>query len=119
MPYLIEERKKALNQGNRHNLNEGDANYLYTQFFLKRWKLESTYKQIHFFKKLAAHPSFDTEFQEIDHSIRLTGMLDSDRQAARELAFLEFYRRVGSKYEDKKIELNGDVYPNFQEEGDR
>jgi len=34
----------------------------------------------------------------------------NDLMGALEGAKLEFYRRVASKYEDKKIEDNGDVY---------
>lgn len=36
----------------------------------------------------------------------------NDVVGALEGAKLEFYRRVAAPYEDRKIEQNGDVYPN-------
>jgi len=120
MPYLNRERKKVLDEGDRIKLTVGDVNYLFTKYLIKLWEEERSYKKINYLRKITKHPSIDTEFWNLHQEIRLSHTVDeADIEAARDLAFYEFMRREGNDYEDERIVQNGDVYPIFQEEGDR
>ena len=46
---------------------------------------------------------------EIEDKLEFLQVPDIDKEVARDLAFLEFYRRIGVMYEDFAIEKNGDV----------
>jgi hypothetical protein len=45
----------------------------------------------------------------VDSLLTVLGVLDLDRKVARELAFAEFYERIGKMYEAKAREKNGDL----------
>ena len=55
------------------------------------------------------NPAIVDEVDDIDNLLVVLGVPQLDRETARELAFLEFYRRIGSYYEDLAIEKNGDL----------
>lgn len=88
--YVTEEGSED-KEGYRVDDDKGKMNYLYTtQHIVPSWSKKRRYSTIHDF----CRDAFDV----------------SDEQAAKICAFLEFYRREGSKYEDEAIERNGDVY---------
>jgi hypothetical protein len=83
LPYVNEERKKALAEGtvSPQELEPGDLNYLITELLVLY---------------LATHEKNYTTLNAI------VGALDS--------AKLEFYRRIVAPYEMIKMQENGDVY---------
>jgi len=82
MPYISEEqRKKLIPKCESYPTSSGDLNFQITCLVLEYIKYNgSSYKQM------------------------------NDVVGALESAKLEFYRRLVSPYEDKKIKDNGDVY---------
>ncbi len=90
MPYITQEKRKTLdsaieNLTNKIDLNnwQGDLNYCVTQIALN------------IVEKIKVN------YANLNNAI---GVFECIK--------LEFYRRLVSKYEDKKIEENGDVYKN-------
>lgn len=81
MPYLDEDRRIELLE-HLYPETAGDLNYLITTMALRAWnKSKRNYEALN----------------------AIIGALES--------AKLEMYRRLVVPYEDKKIKLNGDVYP--------
>ena len=111
MPYLPTGRKKELLVEPQRAKEPGDFNYLFSQAMLKHWlKPEhQRYKTIHQLRKSVVNPAIVDEVDDIDNLLVVLGVPQLDRETARELAFLEFYRRIGSYYEDLAIEKNGDL----------
>ncbi len=114
MPYLKQESKDALAKDPGMAKNEGDFNYLFTRAMIAFWmkKDNQRYQTIHNLKKASLQPSTVEEVMEVESLLTIKSVPMEDRKAARELAFAEFYRRVGQVYEDQKISENGDVYDN-------
>jgi hypothetical protein len=111
MPYLTEERKRFLDLNPDKAYEVGDCNYLFTLGLIHEWNKEPRYKTIHRLKKACYSDSTaSTAVFAIEARLRGTNVDKLDIETAKQLAFDEFYRRIGSKYEDKKIEENGDVY---------
>jgi hypothetical protein len=81
MPYITEERRKAINLG-EFPQTAGELNYTITD-------LVDAY---------------------IQHHQGLTYSVVNEVIGALECAKLELYRRVAAPYEDEKIKQNGDVY---------
>lgn len=81
MPYINKLAREALDRGVRPALEPGELNYKITQVINQY--LDSS---------VANYTTYNA----------VVGALES--------AKLEFYRRVVSPYEDKKIKENGDVY---------
>lgn len=81
MPYIDKSQRTSLNAGTRDPYNAGELNYKITQELNK----------------------YLTQRGE-------TYQTYNDMLGALEGAKLELYRRMVSKYEDKKKDLNGDVY---------
>lgn len=102
MPYIEDDkRRKELDEGDFPK-NGGEANYLITtQQIIPAWLASPRY---HTIEKLAIE-----YLQTVSISPWKT-ISQEVYSAARILAFLEFYERVGRPYEDQKIKENGDVY---------
>ena len=82
MPYVTKRRRLELDVHGVPPANAGDLNYLLTLVILDYVRARGrTYQTI------------------------------NDVVGALEGAKLEFYRRVAAHYEERKIEINGDVYP--------
>lgn len=80
MPYIVKERRVVLNDELDTPQTAGELNYLFTSIIVRYWNGRHNYQAI------------------------------SDICGALEGAKLEFLRRKGNDYEDKKIILNGDCY---------
>jgi len=112
MPYLDDERKKFVDLNPDKAKEEGDMNYIFTLGILNAWKKTPRYKTIHHLRKACFYDaSVIHEVWAIEQRFKNLNVHPVDINVAKELAFNEFYRRVGAKYEDKKIKENGDVYP--------
>lgn len=117
MPYVPKkDREETIKRG---AINVGELNFLYTIQLARIFELFPGYTTIHYMKKHLQLSEISIGGIPVAYEI-LTRLSDvakankrfdfEDHRAARELAFHEFMRRVGDKYEDKKKEENGDVY---------
>jgi hypothetical protein len=114
VPYLTAVRKKSLLNPTFHPTHKGDWNYLYTLAFISMWKNDNSYTTIHKIALSVLQPELFEETNEVTKRIAESmGASKFDLVVARQLAFREFMRRVGDRYEDKKREENGDVYSDF------
>lgn len=109
MPYLFQERLDALKRGERSKLNAGDWNALFTLIIIDIWNNDPRYTTIHDLKKAFNDPKHPF-ISELHEELINLGISSSDINAAKELAFMEFYRRVGGAYENFKSVQNGDIY---------
>lgn len=107
MPYLDEKRKKELDENPYRASTPGDLNYLFTVEYLNIWIKTQRYMTIHLLKKSVKDPSCIYDIEQL--SKKLSPQYSADLETARELAFLEFYRRIGAEYEDMCITKNGDL----------
>lgn len=81
MPYIINERREAIDNGQRPETS-GELNYAITKLLLRYWiNSPENYEAIN----------------------AIMGAVEG--------AKTEFYRRVAVPYENNKIKVNGDVYP--------
>lgn len=112
MPYLDDERKKFVDEQRSKATKEGDCNYLFTLALISAWIKKPGYATLHNFRKACFYdPSVQHEVWVIEQDLKEYNVSPVDIKIAKEMAFNEFMRRVGNKYEDKKIAENGDVYP--------
>lgn len=109
MPYLTSERKEAL-KGAWKDLTPGDLNYLFTELMIQKWLEKPSYSKIHELKQATYQMACDDQFWDLRATLMEHGISEVDIRVAAELAFLEFYRRAASDYEDFKASQNGDVY---------
>jgi len=109
MPYLTEDKKKILDTDSMQAKDEGDYNYLFTVAYLKEFLKEPRYKTIAKIRRASLAPHTFDSVGDIEDRLVFLGVPEIDREVARDLAFLEFYRRIGVMYEDFAIEKNGDV----------
>ncbi len=80
MPYITQERRKAIDLAYHDPVTIGEVNYFIIKTCLAYWEFHQSYQGIN----------------------DIIGVLECAKQ--------EFYRRVAAPYEDKKIKENGDVY---------
>lgn len=111
MPYLLAERKQELNNPSVFPDKEGDWNFLYSKAYLDFWNKEGNqrYHTIHKLRVASAYPETIAEVKLVEDRLIAEGITLTDRLVARELAFMEFYDRVGSFYERLARMKNGDV----------
>ena len=111
MPYLDEARKTFIDLNPQKTFEPGDWNYLFTLAIIRVWEKTPRYKTIHALRKACFYESQSIiEIYAVETRLLGINISKQDIQIAKELAFNEFYRRVGAMYEDQKIMLNGDVY---------
>lgn len=109
MPYLKTGRKKEVGSEMKRANTDGDYNYLFTREFLRAFIAEPCYATIARIQKSVLHPAKLDSVGALDNLLTFLGIPAIDREAARLLAFAEFYARIGRKYEDQAIAHNGDV----------
>ena len=111
MPYLTEDRRKFIEENRSKAFEAGDWNYLFTLALIHAFSKEPRYKTIHLLKQACYIDHYASpHILDVEVILKELNVSLADRQTARQLAFDEFYRRVTSKYEDKKRKENGDVY---------
>lgn len=89
MPYIDPERREILRNDPTKAETPGDTNFLETDAMLKTWNTSPSY----------------TTLDGLGHNVGFT---------TEQLAFLEFYIRVGRSYENEAINKNGDL-PGYEE----
>jgi len=111
MPYISASDRNILKDETVHTDNVGDYNYLFTLAYLKVWLKEGNqrYKTIHALRKASIFPETIDEVSQVNKRLINTGARFVDLAIARDLAFLEFYKRIGTDYEELAIERNGDL----------
>ena len=109
MPYVIElDRIRMARESMPEPKTVGDLNYLITLDILEAFLTEPRYHTIHkiwkkhFLMPQQTAPKWWTEKKS-------TNFDDLDFVTASQLASLEFYDRIGRKYEDLAIQTNGDL----------
>jgi hypothetical protein len=117
MPYLAESRRNELDNNQFIDLTFGDLNYLITKRIIEVWKASPRYATIHEIQKATRVPSTDGKLWDLRSQLSdeyKISLLDFD--VAAELAFQEFYSRVGILYEETKAVQNGDLYEEIVDE---
>jgi hypothetical protein len=109
VPYLKFGRKKEVRSERRRANTDGDFNYLFTLEYLEAFTANPSYATIAKIAKAAIQPKWIEGVLILDDYLTVNGVPLIDRQAARLLAFVEFYRRIGAKYEEECITRNGDL----------
>lgn len=109
MPHIKDEIKVALNTTDRQVVEPGDACWLFADFALAKYNEEPRWATIHKIKVALRNPYHDSDTHNIIRS-KMGHMSKADIEAAAELAFMEFYRLVGSAYEDVKAIENGNCF---------
>lgn len=109
MPYLKTGRKREVASEPQRANTDGDFNYLYTRAYLKAFTANPSYGTIALLAKAAIDPKKHDLVERIDDLLTLLLVSDLDRKAARLLAYLEFYARIGRMYEKQCIIANGDL----------
>lgn len=111
MPYNKIERRKLLDKDLKAAVDVGDLNYVYTaHVIIPIWVFETRYKTIEKIRALMNGDETNSTVVNIDMTFRKKGWTDKQVKRAKELAFDEFYRRVGVNYENNAARKNGDVY---------
>lgn len=115
MPYNLKERRPAIDENPLKCQDEGDLTYVFAKFYWKRWNAKDAQRWVtyHKFRKMVRNPGSDTEFQDLHYKLStLLHFSKLDVDVAAETALDEFFRRVMVKYEQGKIQANGDVFTN-------
>ncbi len=109
MPYLKDGRKKELLTEPQRANTDGDYNFLFMQEYLKSYINKPSYSTIALIRKASITPSKVEGVKAIEDLLTVQGVSQLDRIVARDLAFQEFYRRIGSMHEEEAQMSNGDV----------
>jgi len=109
MPYTAAEDRAAVDTRVSNIVTEGDLNYYITTKILDVWNEEPKYKTIHYLHKVMITSPKDSPLLAMLRRELADRFDAADIYTAGNLAFLEFYRRVGSTYEDVKRVKNGDL----------
>lgn len=109
MPYLKTGRKRELMLEKKRANTDGDYNYLYTREYLKVFIAKPEYATIALLAKAAVTGRRVDGVEQLEDLLTMLGVPLLDRQAARLLAYVEFYTRIGRLYEQNCITSNGDL----------
>lgn len=111
MPYITKKRRQELDGG--YSPREyGEVNYIITtRYIIPKWKAGKSYATIAFLEEALVGGAYGKDWELEPIKGMLEGMFSRNIvSSACRLAFMEFYRRVASKYENQKAKANGDVY---------
>lgn len=111
MPHISDnEKQQFVDNSQLHVAKEGQACFLFAKWADDMYAALPSWTTIHKIKRALRNP-----FHNVDtHQIIQQHMGTYDKEdilTAAELCFLEFYRLVGSKYEDVKRFENGSAFP--------
>lgn len=109
MPYLKEGRKKEVKAERKRANTDGDYNYLYTVEYLEAFTANPSYGTIAQIVKASIEPHKLAGVEALEEFLTVNAVSLIDRKAARLAALLEFYARIGRKYEKECIVTNGDL----------
>lgn len=109
MPYIGEIREAELVKDPKVANCDGDYNALYTIAYLTAYIREPKYTTIAKIRKSAFQPQHLVEVKDIEDILTVQQVPILDRIVARDLAFVEFYDRVGRPHENLAKRKNGDL----------
>lgn len=109
MPQITRTRRAMIDLDVTEVMTMGELCYAYTKILIDEFNKEPRWTTIHRLRRGINLPSMDNMFGPLEGALR-SRFTHGDLVAARELAFLEFYRRVGSAYEDNRAAENGDLF---------
>lgn len=109
MPYTPKARRTEVRTERKRANSDGDYNFMYSVEYLEEFIAAPSYATIAKIKKSVIKPSKVERVGALDDFLTVMGVPELDRRTARELAWEEFYRRIGVKYEDECIVKNGDL----------
>lgn len=102
MPYIANhERRKVLSAAGAIPATRGEMNFVFFYQFLKKYVRRPSYDTIHCI--------YADRYMDMDTAGILWDYTARQIEAAWGLAFMEFYRRYGTKHEDEAILKNGDI----------
>lgn len=116
MPYVRQVVRPKLLEDPRYAHDVGDLNFLYSNVYKALWIKEKGYKTIEFISSIGLSHEEPQFIKDLDFILRKKGFSEQQLIRAKFLAFHEFMRRIGNKYEDKKILENGDIYDDIIED---
>lgn len=114
MPHLSQGKLNELLTEPQRASNDGDYNALFFVQYLKAFQIEPRYKTIALIRKASLTPSKLEGVKAVEDLLTVQGVTLLDRIVARDLAFVEFYRLVGSRYENLAMKKNG-IMPELQD----
>jgi hypothetical protein len=109
MPYLPEDRKSELDKDPMKANGVGDYNYLYSVAYLNEFLKNPRYATIDLIREASIIPNKSILVGDVEDNLKYLGTTALERAVARDLAFMEFYRRIGTRYEEFAIVKNGDL----------
>lgn len=109
MPYIEPGKRAELLTEPQRVTTPGDWNYLYSVAILKVWNANPKYETIHKLKRATKWSNVLPEIQKITDGLLALGIEAEDTMVAAELAFAEFYARIGRAYEFHKMNTQGDL----------
>lgn len=119
MPYIVKSRREILKQDHFAARDVGEVNFVFSILILDIFKANRKYSTIHQLRKIVNTPSIHPDFENMFYQIPKSSSLDqADVRVALDNAWLEFYTRVGRRYENGAIVLNGDIYEEILKEID-
>lgn len=111
MPFIEPKNRDRINLlGCEASDNVGDICYVFYRHMVSMWNDEPRWRTAHrAFRQFSEEPEntdfFEYVYDKLMHKFEL-----ADVVCAAKLAYIEFYRNIVSKYEDKKREENGDIF---------
>lgn len=111
MPHIKQEERKEIDSAtDTFNLSrEGQLCYVFSKWAKDTYSSHPRWSTIHKIKFALRNPFHNDETHALIQKF-MGNWHKEDVFTAADLAFTEFYRRVGALYEDGMIEQNGDVF---------
>lgn len=109
MPYVGKDRETELLADAKKANCDGDYNALFSIAYLTAYIREPKYATIAKIRKSSMQPQHLAEVKDLDDLLTVMGVPAMDRIVARDLAFTEFYDRIGRPHENLAKRKNGDL----------
>lgn len=113
IPYIKQERR-FIKKNYDLCKDPGELNYLLTLVLIECFKKVPSYDTLHILRRDFVTRPKENQFLQTLRSKLADRFTTADIYTAAAEAFFEFRIRVGVAYEEKKIELNGDL-PEYEE----
>lgn len=108
-PYIGDLREAELIVDPKKANCDGDFNALFTIAYLKAYIANPKYATIAKIRKSSMQPQYLTEVKDVEDLLTVQQVPMMDRIVARDLAFVEFYDRIGRPHENLAKRKNGDL----------
>lgn len=109
MPYVGTEREKQLIADPKVANCAGDYNALFSIAYLTAYIQHPKYERIELIRRSSMQPALIPEVAEVEAVLTGQGVDLFTRIIARDLAFHEFYARIGRQHENLAKRKNGDL----------